>query len=141
MDWRCYWLVKDDATFDPGVALGSSPGLGITIVRRQHPQGRDQDALRPLLPQRSSAPAHAEGPLAHAPLQPDDMPYAGARRARHATERLHCLMHPPPGIELAFAKVGLAPRAPHAHNGQRPQPVKICDDEGGLEILHAARSA
>ena len=43
-------------------------------MRRQHPERRDQDALGLLLAYWSSAPALAYSPLAHAPLQADDVP-------------------------------------------------------------------
>ena len=50
--------------------------------RRQHPERRDQYPLGLLLPHRPAAPALPHRPLAHAPLQADDMPDAGAGRAR-----------------------------------------------------------
>ena len=50
--------------------------------RRQHPERRDQNSLRLLLPHRPSTPALPDRPLADAPLQADDVPDAAARRAK-----------------------------------------------------------
>ena len=55
---------------------GGQSGLTVPEVHRQHPERRDQDSLRLLLPHRPSTPALPNRPLAHAPLQADDMPDA-----------------------------------------------------------------
>ena len=54
----------------------ASSGLTVPEVRRQHPERRDQNSLRLLLPHRPATPALPHRPLAHAALQADDMPDA-----------------------------------------------------------------
>jgi hypothetical protein len=105
------------------------------LVRRQHPERRDENSLGLLLAHRSSAPALPHRPLAHAPLQPDHVPYAASRRAADATQRGHRSVHLTACVKLPLVQFRLAPRARHAQDRQRPERVELRDDERRLEVL------
>ena len=64
-----------------GVTRTASGSLIVPGVRRQHPERRDQNSLRLLLPHRPTTPPPPNCPLSDAPLQADHMPHTRARRA------------------------------------------------------------
>jgi hypothetical protein len=101
----------------------------------QAPPTRHQNALRLLLPHQSTTPPLPDRPLAHAPLQADDVPDAGARRAGQPAQRLERVVHPPPRVELALVELRLAPSGRHPQDRDRPERVEVRDDEGGLKAL------
>jgi hypothetical protein len=106
---------------------------------KQHPERRNQDALRLLLPHWSSSPAFPERPFSDASLEPDHVPHARARRARHATQRLQGMVHAPSGLDLPLVELGLASCAWYPQQRQCAECVKVRDDERRLEIAMSDR--
>ena len=82
-----------------------------------------------------ATPALADRPLADAPLEPDDVPDAAARRAGQTAQGLQRPVHASPGVELALVELRLPPGARHPQDGQRAERIEIGHDERGLEVF------
>jgi hypothetical protein len=90
---------------DPTRAITRSSCGSVAEMPREYPKRRDQNSLRLLLAYRTSAPTLPHRPLAHAPLQADDVPDARAGAAgdtnRHHVRFAIALRTPPRSLQQA----------------------------------------